>query len=393
MSLHSDSGGRHFDEDLEEEFNRAYHGTGNGKAKDEANGKAADAFAVWSLDDMLDLEPPSWVVEGHVPLGGRLLDFAPSGQHKTNLAVDQGCHIAHGLSWHGHAVAAHPVIIVATEDPHGAAMRVVGWHDYHGMPGGRVLIVPGGEFRLNDPDGIKRLKATAAEHFPGERVGFIVDHYDVSVEGDPTSTEIAKGAAEGLRALGDGAAFVQLLAHCPWTADERAKVPVTLWANVDARRKVERNEVTGNATLKLLHQKNGRSGAVLKFEFETHKFATRKGEATCLIARRLLATAEEPPKAEKDKLGDNEKLVLEILAAAISDKGRDIPPSHDIPRGMRGIPFEEWEAAAERYMPPDKEGFRWRRDFKRAVNSLRAKYRYRLANGWVWLRKDEGAGL
>lgn len=366
-----------------------------GKAGEGMGGKADDhaedakPLAVWTLDDMLDLEPPTWVIEGHLPLGGRVLDFAPSGHHKTNLAVDQACHVAHGLDWHGHAVTAHPVIVVATEDPHGAAMRVVGWHDRYDMPSGRVLVVPGGELRLNDPAMIARLKATAARHFPGERVGYVVDHYDVSVEGDPTSTEEAKGAAEGLRELGRDAAFVLLLAHCPWTTDGRAKVPVTLWANVDARRKIERDEATGQATLTLQHQKNGRSGLVLKFEFEQHEFTTRRGVASCLIARKLPEDACAAPKPEGPKMGDNERIVLDSLAAALADRGREPPPSHDITQGVRCARYDEWLEAAERYLPSEKEGFRRKEAIKRAATSLIRKKVVCHVDGWCWVRRAE----
>src|SRR3954453_20121063 len=97
---------------------------------------------------MMDLEPPDYAINGLIPLGGRTLLFAQAGHPKTNLLVDMLCHVAHGLDWHGLAVKQHPVIIVATEDPKGTSTRIAGWHVHHGMPGGRVIVVPGGEFRL-----------------------------------------------------------------------------------------------------------------------------------------------------------------------------------------------------------------------------------------------------
>lgn len=358
----------------------------NGHAGSSDRGKPAEPYRSWTLDDMLDLEPPAWVVEGVVPFGGRVLKFGPSGHHKTNLAVDMSCHIAHGLDFHGHKVAKHPVLIVATEDPHGAAMRVVGWHDYHSMPTGRVVVVPDGEFRLNDPDAIARLRATAEHYFPGEKAGYVIDHYDLSVNGDPTSTVDAKNAAEGLRALGSNAAFVLLLAHAPWTTDERAKVPVSLWANVDARLRCERDEATGQASMKLLHQKNGRSGAVMRFEFEMHEFGMRNGSASCLIARLLDESTPEPVKKAK-RLGPNEQTVYDSLTAAICDHGRELPLARDMPQGVRGVRYEDWEAVAMRHLT-GKEAFRKRENFKRAASSLCGKRRMVChADGWCWLPK------
>jgi hypothetical protein len=237
----------------------------------------ACTFQAWSVDDMLNLEPPAWAVQDILPLGGRVLLFAQSGHHKTNIAVDLACHVGHGRCWHGLPVAKHPVVVVATEDPHGTGRRIAGCHRHYGWASGQVIVVPGGELRLNDPATIAKLKATAQQHFPGQRVGFVIDHYDVSVEGDPTATEEAIAAAAGLRELGDGAAFVLLLAHVPWTTDQRAKVPVALWANVDARLRCKRDEVSGQATLTVQHQKNGRSGISFRFEFEDYEFETNRG--------------------------------------------------------------------------------------------------------------------
>jgi hypothetical protein len=374
-------------EDLKtfEEARKRWQRESESKRQDESG----NPLETWTLEDMLRLEPPAWAVEGLIPAGGRVLLYAPSGHHKTNLAVDAACHVAHGRDFHDHAVASHPVVIVATEDPRGTAMRVVGWHDHHAMPDGRVVVVPGGEFRLNDPTMVARLKATGAKHFPGERVGYVIDHYDVSMDGDPTATNEAVEAAAGLRVLGDGAAFVLLLAHAPWATDQRAKMPVALWANLDARLRCERDEATGRATLTVQHQKNGCSGLVLRFEFEVHTFATRKGNADCLIARRLTDAPDVAPEPAGPKLGDNEKLALDCLGATLVDLARDLPPSHDIPRGVRGVRYEEWLAAAVRYIPPEREEWRWRADFKRAVKSLLRKHLVRHVAGWCWLPKHE----
>jgi hypothetical protein len=350
-------------------------------------GTGIDATAplpAWTVDDMLNLEPPTWVIDGVLQAGTRFLLFAPSGHHKTNLAVDAACHIAHARDWHGRAVAGHPVVIVATEDAHGTAHRVVGWHDCYDMPSGRMLVVPGGELRLNDPVSVARLRATATKHFPGERVGYVIDHYDVSVDGDPTATGDAVESAAGLRELGTGAAFVLLLAHAPWTTDERAKVPVALWANVDARGKCERDPATGNATLTVLHQKNGISGQVLRFEFERHLFRTRKGEADCLIAKPQEGGADTPPKRPDVKLGDNEKIVLDCLGTALADHACEVPPARDVARGTRGVRVDEWEAAAVRYLP-QREDWRKRQTFERAVKSLVRRRLVRHVDGWCWL--------
>jgi hypothetical protein len=162
-------------------------------------------------------------------------------------------------------------------------------------------------------------------------------------------------------------------------------VPVALWANVDARLKCERDEVTGRATLKLLHQKNGRSGLVLRFEFEEHAFPIRQGHATSLVARRVHDASDAVPKPAGPKLGDIERIALECLATALVDLAREVPAARDVPRGTRGVRYDQWMATALRYLPPEREEWRRRADFKRAATSLLRKRLVRLVDGWCWL--------
>ena len=50
-----------------------------------------EPLPAWTVDDMLNLEPPTWVIDGVLQAGTRFMLFAPSGHHKTNLAVDAAC--------------------------------------------------------------------------------------------------------------------------------------------------------------------------------------------------------------------------------------------------------------------------------------------------------------
>jgi hypothetical protein len=76
-----------------------------------------------------------------------------------------------------------------------------------------------------------------------------------------------------------------------------------------------------------------------------------------LIARRMKDGSEGPARAAL-KLGNNEQMTLDALDAALADKAREIPAAHDVPRGMRGIPTEEWEESALRYLPQKPD---WRK--------------------------------
>jgi hypothetical protein len=367
---------------LQEELGR--RGEGNGEA-----GEPIVPFPFWRVADMRALKAPRCVVEGLIPDQALTLIFAPSGHYKTMTAVDLVLSIAYRSDFHGLEVESMPIVYVANEDAYGLArQRVVGWLDFHGCEGERVVVIPG-DVLLNDPDTPARILATARDAFPNDkRFGVVLDTWDKSIGGDPDKTSEVVPAVHAMEAmLKAGAAFVLTLSHTPWSNTDRSKGSVTAWASYAARAKSERDEASGIGTLTVVHMKNGISGLQLKFEYERHTFEVAGEATTTLIPRRIMDAPDKaaPKREEKPKrrLGDNEKIALDAFHAALSDHGEVIPPTHDIPRGTRGIRHDTWEAAALRYLPQPEE-WRKRQKFGVAMLSLTRRFLVRHADGWYW---------
>ena len=75
---------------------------------------------------------------------------------------------------------------------------------------------------------------------------------------------------------------------------------------------------------------------------------------------------------------------MQALQAAIVDNPQKPPTAKDIPSDAKGVPFEQWEAAAMRYLPQE-QGNKKREAFRRAVNSLVASSTVRHVEGFSWL--------
>ena len=97
-----------------------------------------------SVEDLENLEPPEWLVDGLVPRKTFGLIVGPPASLKTFIALDWGLSIAAGLSWQEKAMGSGHVVYVAGEGHYGLAQRVVGWkrHNQISAPLERFHIVP-----------------------------------------------------------------------------------------------------------------------------------------------------------------------------------------------------------------------------------------------------------
>ena len=351
----------------------------------------AAAFPFWRVADMRALKPPTYIVDRLIPDNALTLIFAPSGHYKTMTAVDLVLSLAYKNDFHGLALEPMPIVYVANEDAYGVArQRIVGWLDYYGHDGERIVVIPG-DVLLSDPDTPARILATGAVAFPGERFGVVLDTWDKSIGGDPDKTSEVVPAVRRMEEMTKGGvcAFVLTLSHTPWNNPDRSKGSVAFWASQASRIKAERNEETGYGTLEVLHMKNGQANLRLEFEYETHEFGTKGERSTTLIPIRRMGASEQrqPAKKPKRKLGANEKIVLDCLATALADKGQDAPLAHDIPPGTRAATLQDWAEVATRHLT---QGTAWRRQeaFDRAVESLTADWFVRHAGEWFWLPRN-----
>lgn len=56
-------------------------------------------FKLWSLDELMKLPPPEWLVKGLIPRAELIVVFGPPGSGKSFLSYDIGCAVVRGHPW------------------------------------------------------------------------------------------------------------------------------------------------------------------------------------------------------------------------------------------------------------------------------------------------------
>jgi len=83
--------------------------------------------ALLSVDDLRNLPPLQWLIDGYVPSGAFAVLYGPSGAGKTFLALDLALSVSAAVRWLGHDTRGGPTLYVAAEGIGGLAQRVEAW--------------------------------------------------------------------------------------------------------------------------------------------------------------------------------------------------------------------------------------------------------------------------
>ncbi|WP_395634371.1 AAA family ATPase [Sphingorhabdus sp.] len=120
-----------------------------------------DVFDTLSLDEIDNMPPPSWRIDGLIPSHGLVLLYGRPGEHKTFIALDMVLRVAYGLGWHGKSTKQTGVLYIAGEGKYGIGQRIKGWRREHRLD--RVdapfKLLPLA-VRMLDPTSIEKLKRT-----------------------------------------------------------------------------------------------------------------------------------------------------------------------------------------------------------------------------------------
>jgi phage/plasmid primase-like uncharacterized protein len=120
-----------------------------------------EVFETLSLDEIVNMPPPQWRIDGLIPEHGLALLYGKPGEHKTFLALDMVLRTAYGLDWHGRAVRQTGVLYIAGEGRFGIGQRIKGWRKKHGLEGvdAPFKLLPVAVHML-DPASVEKLKRT-----------------------------------------------------------------------------------------------------------------------------------------------------------------------------------------------------------------------------------------
>ena len=280
-------------------------GTSGAGAATAGERAAQPLYELLSIDDLMNLPDPEWLLERHLPQIGMGFLYGRPGCGKSFLALDMALHIAYGLKeWHGDEVRARPganVLYIAREGATGFKQRVIAWQAARHLPKGRTP-----NFRLlretinfMDVGDIEKLARTvrAAGMQPLDLV--IVDTVSRSIPGADENNQadmsIFVQACDAVVAGFD--CTVIGVHHAGKSGDMRGST--VLRGAGDFVFRLERDEGSSSGSLWCEKQKDGPDGWGERYRFSE-------------IAGSLV-----PARVPKDSINDPETPEAKALAAAI----------------------------------------------------------------------------
>lgn len=94
---------------------------------------APGPLRLFSTKELLELPPPTWLVDGTLPTGALVGLYGPPASTKSFIAIDLAMCVATGIPWHGREVQRGYVLYVAAEGGPGISKRVRAWLTHHGL--------------------------------------------------------------------------------------------------------------------------------------------------------------------------------------------------------------------------------------------------------------------
>jgi AAA domain len=247
-----------------------------------------DEFQLLTIFDFLDVAAPVPLITGVLPASGEVSVLSgESNAFKSFLALDMLSCIAHGVTWHGHAVDPGPVVYVVTEGANSAVRkRYRGWLEDHGIPRedwGKVKIIKV-PIPLNQPAAVQKLILTLKRRLAGVKL-IVFDLLNGSMEGSDAEGEVANAWVRGTQALSLATTATQLhVTHSGFSDAKRSRGHSHLWGSFSSRLKAEGNQENRTAHLSVeRHKDEDSSGAARSFTLE--QIAVGDDPETTLVPR------------------------------------------------------------------------------------------------------------
>jgi hypothetical protein len=360
-------------------FAKQATGRTNGAEPDKPDGPRA-LDLVWA-DDIETAIDQAGLIDGLLGTTGLTVAYGESGCGKTFVIVDLSCHVAAKMPWRGLEVEQGVVVYVAAEGPRSVERRIWAWMQHHGLEHLALAVIRSSVDLLHgDAEAIlAALASIKAKH--GRIALVVIDTLARAMLGNENSPEDMGRFVAACASIREAAeTHVLIVHHCGKEAARGARGHSSLRAATDVELEITKGEAGG--CIRVSKARDEHEGAAFGFRLEPVELGTNPKGRT--ITTCVAVEADPPAAGGKKRLGANERLVFDALAAAIADQPDPAPPAPDIPSGVQGASVARWQDAAMRYLP-QTETKRRREAFNRALTSLVANHAVRHADGFAWL--------
>lgn len=194
-----------------------------------------------SYDDMAAMPEPEWLVEGVIQKRSAALLFGKSNTFKSFLAIDLACSVTTARPWHGRAICAGRVLVVATEGANGVGrLRVPGWFNHYSVDTAdrrNIHLLPA-EISLDNPADVRWLIGAMSDIGPFALV--VLDIFGGTMSGSDIEDTTARLWVRAVqRIIAETGAAVLTVAHTGWHDETRARMHTHFWGSFDSRLRIE----------------------------------------------------------------------------------------------------------------------------------------------------------
>jgi len=212
--------------------------------------------SVVTTDQLKELPPPEYLIEGVLVRGAIAELWSRPGSWKSFVVAGWSCHLATGTPWAGHHVERSRVLYVVAEGAIGMGERISAWEEHHGIEVGDALTWLPMAVQLAAPHWADALAALALELDADLIVIDTRSRCTVGVE-ENSAKEMGL-VVHNLERIRQSAGCGLLLVHHADGTGSKSRGSTSVLGALETELKISRDGASG--TLELTKQKNGPDG-------------------------------------------------------------------------------------------------------------------------------------
>lgn len=229
-------------------------------------------FRFWTEQDLEELPPVEWLVDGVLPKRGLCVLYGPSGAGKSFVALSLAVSIARGRPWLRLGTQRGRVVYIAAEGAYGLAPRLTALKQSYGISSVKLLTVVPDTVHLHNEEILGAYLTQLRQHVQGPIALTVIDTLSRCSSGSDESSnaqrELTVDGLNEIRRVTEGA--VLPVHHTGWKEDHM-RGGSALQAAADCILALKKP--TARLELKIEKQRDTEDGAVI------HMDLTRSAES------------------------------------------------------------------------------------------------------------------
>lgn len=301
---------------------------------DQAHGVVSDDVQTLALktdQDLLNLPPMDWIIEGILPEKSMVVVYGPPKQYKSFIVQAMAWAISSGCNWMGYPTVQSPVLYIAGEGEWGMKKRYAAWRIKNGIPldASFPFFSYGRSINLADDRQVDMLIRSV----PPETKLIVLDTLNRCMEGDENSAADVRAFVSGCdRVKEETGATIVIVHHSGKDAKKGMRGSSALLGAVDVAISVQKDDTNEEfVTVRCADMKDFEEFSPISLRAEEIQV---NEEETALVFgfTEYRVGDRKPPQAPQSA----EKILIALQKAKEPVRPKDIPE-------LAGVSLSAWD--------------------------------------------------